>query len=64
MKTFKEIEVIDTRQNDRVREVTVDRDPGAPISGEMVLLENFGTCTVHSCQPAGRDNFKLIVRRA
>jgi len=47
-----------------VREVIVDRAPGPPKGGERVLLENYGECTVHSCQPAGRDAFKLTVRRA
>lgn len=63
MKSFKEIQVMDTRQNGRVREVVVNRCPGGPEAQERVILENFGECLVMSCQPAGRDNFKLIVRR-
>jgi len=64
MKTYKEIQRMSDRQNGRVREVIVDRAPGPPKGGERVLLENYGECTVHSCQPAGRDAFKLTVRRA
>ena len=65
MKSFKEIQRMGLdRQNGRVRDVIVDRQPGPPRSGERVLLENFGECTVHSCQPAGQHQFKLTVRRA
>ena len=64
MKTFQEKQVIADRQNGRVREVIVDRTPGAPTGSERILLENFGECYVHSCQPAGRDAFKITVRRA
>ncbi len=65
MKTYKEIQRMgQDRQNGRVRDVIVDRTPGAPEANERVLLENFGECTVHSCQPAGRHQWKLTVRRA
>ncbi len=64
MKTFKEIQRIAERQNGRVRELIVDREPGAPTSGERILVENMGECYAHSVQPAGRDNFKIVVRRA
>lgn len=64
MKTFREIQHIEDRQNGRLREVIVNREPGGPTSQERVLLENFGECLVMSCQPAGREHFRFIVRRA
>lgn len=64
MKAFQEIQPIADRQNGMVREVIVDRAPGGPEARERVLLENFGECYVMSCQPAGRENFRLVVRRA
>lgn len=65
MKTFKEIEVVQDRQGGAVREVIVDRAPGPPqLREERIYVENFGECIAYSGQPAGRDNFRLVVRRA
>ncbi len=66
MKTFKEIQRIGLdRQNGRVRDVIVDRKPGAPEgSDDRIYVENFGECFAMSCQPAGRHQWKLTVRRA
>jgi len=65
LKSFKEIQKLGPdRQDGKVRDVLVDRLPGAPASGERVFVQNFGECTVHSCQPAGRHALRLTVRRA
>lgn len=64
MKTYKEKQRLATRQDGRIRDLIVDRKAGAPQASERVYVEGFGECFVHSCQPAGRDGFKLTVRKA
>ena len=50
------------RQDGIVQEHIVDRKPGAPTSQETVFVGNM-RCLVQSCQPAGRDAFRIVVRK-
>jgi hypothetical protein len=50
------------RQDGVVQEHIVDRTPGAPASQEIVFVGNM-RCSVQSCQPAGRDALRIVVRK-
>lgn len=63
IKIFHSRNKIAERDNGEIQEHLVDRKYGIPGHSETVFIDNM-RCKVFSCQPAGREHLKLIVRKA